>query len=404
MLSVEDRGTYAVALLTTLTIGALFGSFTASVGFYITNQKRSAAKVASNSVLLAATVAVLVVVAAAGATFFVDSGDRPMLWLVTLAIVPNIIQRPITGTFVATNQIARHGLSAYGQAYMGMVAIMIWVVVLDHRTARDAIGAWALGEYVSLAAAVGLGRAWWGWFIHHRPSLALMKAVTTFGFVTGMAGVLGFVTGRVSQFLVAGIEGSAGAGIYSTALPLADGLGLFAASIAIASYANIGGLSRRESADLAARSIRHSILIVGVGTIALLVFAPLLVSLLFGARYAEADQSLRILGFGVFLSAPWAFFSTFFVVQLGRPRLVLIFAATGAVLNIGLSSVLIRELGLVGGAWGTTATHAIQTAAGAAVFMHLSNTPLRDLVVIRRDDLMRYVTLARRFVNFREEL
>jgi O-antigen/teichoic acid export membrane protein len=395
-LSVEDRGTYAIALLTALTIGAIFGSFSSSFGYYITNQKRPPAEVASNGLLLAAGVSLAILASTGIASLFVGDGNRLMLWLVGLAIVPNVLQRPISASFIATNQIGRHGLSTYGQAYMGTVTIAIWVVLLDNRTAPAAIGAWAVGEYIALAVAIGLGRSWWGWLLHHRPNPVLMRAVVGFGLVTGMAGVLGFVNARISQLLVGGIEGSEGAGIYASALPVAEGLGLFAGAIAIASYANIGRLGRRESADLAARSIRHSLLIVGLGAVTLVVFAPVVISVLFGDRYLAADQALRILSVGALVDTPWTFFATFFVIQLGRPKLVLIFAAATTGFNIALSSILINQIGFEGGAWATATSQALRTCASAALFMHVAHVPLRDLILIRRADLQRYVDLAHR--------
>ena len=215
----------------------------------------------------------------------------------------------------------------------------------------------------------------------------------------GMAGAISYFNYRVDQLLVTALDSAASAGIYSRAVVVAEGLWLLSTSLAVASYATIGGASRHEAARITARAVRHTLFIVSAGAVAIAVLAPFILETLFGARYLPADRSLRILCVGTALFAPQSLLSNYFTVQLGRPWIPMSVALASCLVNVALSAILLPRIGFVGGAWATTISYALAGLFSVGVFLRVSDARLSDLWRLRRDDIGLYVRTAREVLD-----
>ena len=286
--------------------------------------------------------------------------------------------------------------AANGYGIVALPLFLLWVVLPDRRTAADALAAWIAAQYVTLALLALWGRRWWGWLARHRPDAALMRRMVSYGALTGLAGVVSFLNYRIDQLLVAGLDGARGAGIYATGVTVAEGLWIFSSAVAVATYAPIGSLDRRASAELAARAVRHTLLVASAMALPLLLLAEPLLGLVFGGTYREAAWVLRILVVATLLYAPQGIVSNFYSVQLGRPSIPLALAASSALINVALSFLLIPRLGFVGGAWATFASYAAVSAASVLLFARLGGVPAWELVRVRRSDLRSYGHLLER--------
>jgi O-antigen/teichoic acid export membrane protein len=398
-LSVEDRGAYVATVVVVQSVASVAASFGSASGYFVSNKRRDAAEVAANGALLSAILGGLLLVVCLAAVPFLEGQNERIAVLMGLAMFPIVARSALGGVFLGVNAIGRYNFSVHGPAYAAVAAMVVWVVLLEHRTLEDALGAWIFGQYVSLLLLAFMGLGWWSWLIRHRPDTRLIKNIITFGAMTGLAGFISFFNYRIDLLLVAGLDGREGAGIYSTAVALAEGLWLFSTALSIATYAAIGQLDRSEAAALTARGFRHTLLAVGVAALGVIVVAPVLITILFGDRYEGATTSLRILAVGTALFAPLALLSNYFTVQLGRPSISLALAFCSLVVNIALSAVLIPRIGYVGGAWGTLVSYTLTAVAAIIIFLRLSDARLQDLWRIRRDDLASYFRLGRRVMS-----
>jgi len=197
---------------------------------------------------------------------------------------------------------------------------------LDHRTAESALAAWTLAQYVALVPLLWWSPAWLKWLRRHRPSPALMRAIVRFTLVTGLGGIVGFLNYRIDLILVVSLDSREGAGIYSSAIAVAEALWLFSSAIAMASYARVARVGRVEAARVTATAVRHTLLVVVIGGIVTAFVAPAAVELLFGRNYRDAATPLRILCLGTAMFAPQGLFANYFTNQLGRPVIQLLLA------------------------------------------------------------------------------
>ncbi len=395
-LSVGDLGIYVSAVVVTQSVGSVAASFASASGYFVSKQHRPAAEVAANGALLSAVAGLGLLAVALLAWTVYGEGAARWLPFIGVALFPIIARNALGGVFLGTNSLWRYNFSLHGPAYAAVALLLVWVVALDHRTTESALGAWIAAQYVSLVILAILDRSWWGWLVRHRPDWRLIWHIVTFGALIGLAGFISFFNYRVDQLLVAGLDGRVGAGIYSRAVSVAEALWLFSTSIAVASYASVGSLDRHEAAALTTRAVRHTLVAVTCGAIAVFVLAPLMLEILFGARYSGATTSLRILCVGTALFAPQSLLANYFTIQMGRPWISLLIALSSCLINIAVCLVLIPQVGYAGGAWATTISYAAVAVPSIVVFLRLSDARLSDLFRIRRDDIDTYTRLWRR--------
>ena len=392
-LSVEERGVYATAIVVTSAIGGV-SSLAQATGYFVSNRKREPAEVASNALLVAAPLALLIVAAGIVAGFIASGSDGQVVALATLSMAPAIIRNTSLGVILGQNSIWKYNLAGDLTVSLGVVFISIWVGVLDHRTAAGALQAWCLAQYTSLAPIAFWGRHWWGWLVRHRPDGELMKSMLRFTSVTGLGSVVGLLNYRVDQVLVIQLDGKEGAGIYSSAIAVAEGLWLFSTAITLASFARVGRGDPSEAAHLTATGIRHTVLVVMGGGLTAALIGPIAVEFLFGRAYSGATEPLRILCLGTALFAPQGLLNLYFLNQMGRPRLPLVIGLLAFAVSLAAGFALIPTFGTAGAAWATTLSYGCATFVSASVFLRRTGLPASELWRIRRSDMQAYFTLA----------
>jgi O-antigen/teichoic acid export membrane protein len=226
-----------------------------------------------------------------------------------------------------------------------------------------------------------------------------MRRLLAFGAVVGTVGIVSIVNLRTSQLLVAALDGREGVGIYASAVAASEALWLAAGAVAAASYSRVGSMSREEAGQLTARAVRHSVLIAVCVGATLFVLAPVLIEFVYGSRYTGATNSARILAIGAIVFAARPLLWNYFTVQLGKPRIVLAMEVLSAVVGIGLSLILIPEMGYVGAAWATAVAYLLTIGVASQLFAKTSGVPASELWRIRGDDILSYWRLGKRLLR-----
>ena len=399
-LSVDDRGVYASAVIV---IGVTSGiaSFSSATSYLVANQHREPAEVAVHGVLLSLIAGVIAALGAVLIAPFVASDLHMVVVLCGLAVIPSIVRNTLAGVLLGSHQLGRYNLATSASAAIGLVLIAVWVGVLRHRSIESALQAWTVAQYLSLLPVLVWGRHWWSWVWIHGFNRAVMRRLLSYGAVTGAAGVIAFFNYRIDLLMVIGLDSREGAGIYSSAIAVAEGLWLFSSAIALASYARVGSTTPEEAARLTALGVRHTLIVVVSGAAVAAIIAPPLLGAVFGEVYRAGATPLRILCIGTAAYAPASLLGNYFTVQLGRPAMALGLAAFSCLVSVGLGFALIPSFGSTGAAWATTASYTLSAAIATFVFLRITGIPASELWRIRADDIFSYFRLARRVLGRR---
>lgn len=391
--SVEDRGIYSSIIVFS---GAVAGvmSLGGAAGYFVANRRRLVPEVTANALVVALPVAILFVILGFILDFFVEGELGQFMAISGLLILPSIIRSTVTGGLIGEGRLVQFNLAHDLPIVAGFLALLTWVVILDNRTAADGLSAWAVAQYVTLLPLLVWGGNWITWFRNHRPDPQLIKGVVRFTAVTGLAGIIGIINVRIDLLLVISIDSQESAGIYSSAISVAEALWLFSSSIALASFARVGASDRQEAARVTATGIRYTLIVVVPAAIVVALIGPTAIEVVFGSRYADAATPLRILCIGTAVFAAQPLLNNYFTNQLGRPSIPLVLGIIALAMSVVASVLLIPHYGSSGAAWGTTISYVVTGAFGIALFLWLSNIPSNELWRIRWDDVLGYFRLA----------
>ncbi|MEX1103209.1 MAG: polysaccharide biosynthesis C-terminal domain-containing protein, partial [Dehalococcoidia bacterium] len=327
--------------------------------------------------------------------------DRTLIPIIGLGVFPQLARMAMSAIFMGTGHLTRMALGSQGQAYWGLAAILIWVVLLDNRTAEDALGAFVAAQWVALAAMVLLAEPEWRRDLFRGASWRTVRAMVAYGSLPGLATVVSMSGHRLGQIMVIRLDGAEGAGIYASAITIAEGLWLLSGAAANASFHRIGTLSRHEAGALTAQTFRHLLPIVAVPAAGIAILAPFLITFLYGERYADGASALRVFCLAAAVYSPVALLNTYFLVQLGRPVIGLLLSTVNTAVNISLSLMLIPAYGYNGAAWAAFVAYGVAATVAVVLFLRMSRLPARELWRFGRDDLAGYRTAVRRLLRGR---
>ena len=397
-LSVEDRGVYATAIVVTSAIGGV-SSLSSATRYFVSNRRRLPEEVASTALTMAAPISVVLALGGAALLLAGGGGDSQVVALAALSLAPAIIRNTSLGVILGQGSLLKYQVGGDIAVLLAMAFLSVWVGLLDHRTAQGALQAWTAAQYASLIPFMVWGRSWGGWFARHRPDRELIASMLRFTAATSAGSIVGLMNYRVDQGLVLWLDSKEGAGIYSSAIAVAEGLWLFSAAITVAAFARVGNATRAEAAHITATGIRHTVLVVMCLGLAAAMLGPVLIEFLFGQPYRNAGAPLRILCLGTALSAPLGLINLYYVNQLGRPRLPLVIGLLSFVVSVGAGFALIPTFGTSGAATATTLSYGLATGASTVIFLRLTGLRFVELWRIQRSDVTAYFRLAKQVLR-----
>jgi O-antigen/teichoic acid export membrane protein len=375
-----------VAFLTTVTnlthYLATFGVQEANANLGTDRRLRPA--LATNSVILAAlfgglgALAVLVLVelvpaAAAGA-------DRRLL-LLSLAAIPILV----LGRYLRLLANAQYAFAVTNVAWLATpvvaVATNAVLAAAGLLTVGLAVVAWLAGQVVATLIVVVHAARESGF---GRPDRALARRCTAFGLRSHAGQTLLLGNYRLDQWLVGSLAGARELGLYSVAVAGAETLFYLPTALASVQRPDLVRSAPRVAVERA-RTIARAALVVTVPlVVALVIVAPYLVDIVFGASFDGAVDDLRVLAVGSLGVVTIKLLVDALTAQ-GRPLRASAGIAVGFVTMVVLDVVLIPPHGGLGAAIAASTSYLVGGAAVAVLFTRADGGSTTQLVPGRSD-------------------
>ena len=176
---------------------------------------------------------------------------------------------------------------------------------------------------------------------------ASCKRLLTFGVRSYGIDLLGSLGGQIDQALVINLLAPASLGLYVVALSISRMLNVFQSSVVTVLYSKAAARPTEEVVALTGRAARVSTALSLVVAVIVIIFGPVLLHLLYGAKYMGAVPVFRILVIEVVVAGTdWVLSQAF--MALGQPGIVTILQSIGLGLSVPLMLVLIPTYGLEG--------------------------------------------------------
>ena len=394
----QGKGLYTLAILYG-TIGmTLMGGGAAAAAHEISRRGTDPRAAAANVSVLSLALGLVPAVAALIAWPWL--GAHGWWWLLPVALVQPfaLLNASLAGVFLGVDDIKRLNY-AYVGPWAATLILFVAFSFMFGRTAKVALIAWAIGQSLATIYSIWLARRYWAPLAIRAVTSARLRHLISFSLQAGIANLVGFLNYRMDALMVEFYLGLRPLGIYSVGVNTAEGLWYFSQAISTASYARIGTLSTKESAELVARGMRHAVLIVGLLALFLLAIANPLLPLFYGSQYDQAVAPFRWLVPGITMYALAAILSAYYTNQLGKPHVAFLIAGFSMLINLGSCTILIPHFGLSGAAIASTLGYSIAISAGLVIFQRQTRISWRRLLIVNQSDLRDYLRFARQFMR-----
>lgn len=383
------RGTFVLGVTVVGTLTAVAGGITTAAAYQVSNQRRDQVTVLANAALPALALAGLTlaagIVVSQGA-----SGDASAIAMpVAFAAAAVILISSISGVLLGGEAFVRYNISLVAPPLAALAATAIVFLSLDEPTARDALVAFAVGQWA--AAPVLLAITLWRTSLP-MPTLerSLVIRLSTFGFLAAVSGTIAYLNYRGDLFIVEHFEGRAGVGVYGNSVLIAEAVWRASGSLALAMFTRVASLDASEAALLTARVMRHTFVVLFGLCFGLFLFAGIIVDVFFGAEFDGMTGSLRILLPGTLIYGLGAALSGFFTYQQGRPWMAAIIAGSALLIDLVLAFAFIPSMGINGAALATTVSYGAAMVLALALFTRSSGLGLADTFRFGRGDVDDY--------------
>jgi O-antigen/teichoic acid export membrane protein len=391
-LSKGEYGIFSLGLTVIGIVNAVTGGLTAATAYQVANQRRSPrqAAVTAGAIALGLGLCATATGVSLGESL---SGKAAQVALPAgLASAAILLNSVVAGAFLGQERIVRYNVALIAPPLASLVVILAVFFLLNERTPEGALAGFAAGQWVALALLLLSGRPAFGGGGRLDPAMA--RVIGRFAFLAGLASGISYLNYRADVFVVDHFEGEEGVGTYNLAVYLAESVWQVSGSLALATYARVGSLSRPEAVALTTRVMRHTVVMLLLICGLLFAVAGAIQDLLF-PDYGGMETALRYLLPGVLVYGLAQSFSGFYTYQRGMPWVSAAVAGTGLVVDMALAVTLVPRMGVPGAALASTLAYSTAMAVALAAFLISERlSPLR-IVAFGRSEVRDYRDFAR---------
>ncbi|MCC7364046.1 MAG: polysaccharide biosynthesis C-terminal domain-containing protein [Dehalococcoidia bacterium] len=391
LLEEAEYGRFVLALTVVGILNAVTGGLTAAVAYQVSNQRRPAGTAFLGGAIPAGVLGLAAIGIGIGVGAGLGGDGGGLAAAAGAAGAAVILNSVAAGVFLGRGSLVRYNVALVLPPLLSLVFIAVTFLALDQRSPAGALSAYAAGQWAALIllTLTGAGQL----FAGMRFEGALAATVVRFALLAGLSSGISYLNYRADLFVVRHFEGDDGVATYSQAVYIGESIWQVSGSLALAMYARVGSLTRPEAAELTARVMRHTIVLLGVLCVVLLAGADLVQLILF-PDYDGMANALRFLVPGVLLYGLAQSFSGFYTYQRGLPWVAAVVAGTGLVVDIGLATLLVPALGVNGAALASSIAYGTAIIGGLAVFLRQERLPASRIFRFSRADLADYRQLV----------
>jgi O-antigen/teichoic acid export membrane protein len=383
------KGLFSLTLLTAVTLSTLaHGSLSSANSHYAGRYPNDRSALVGNSFFLAITWGAVVIAISYAIEHWFRGGIIPalnsQLWLMVLAsLIPLLMFEFANGLVMGLDWMKRFSLVLWLKEALLLIGVFVlWR--LKVLTTGNAAFIWLLSCIIS--SLLQAGSAWWRVNKKLTVSFNLIKRVASFSAQSHIANVFSFLKQRVDMFLIAYYLTLDQVGYYSVAMAMIATLWYLPAAISQVLIPHISWRDNQAGNQLTPRLCRFGFAVSILGAVLLGLLGWLLIRGLFGTAFLPALPALLLLLPGGVLYT-LAKMLAGDLIGRGLPKYAMVISIAAFVVNIIINIVLIPRYGIVGAAIASTIAHGFTGIMFLVAFLRVSSTPIREVLLLRRDDL-----------------
>jgi O-antigen/teichoic acid export membrane protein len=365
----------------------------AAVAFQVGREGRDARAVWGTALRLIALGSACGFMVFLGLWYFKPS--QPAFLYVALAFPFALYVQAVGVLYLLREHVERINLKNAATIGGGGSLVTLALVVVFHAPLWVVLSAWTATFVVAaIWSSVGVRELLGG------PALlraaGLLREQAGFAAKSALSSNVTFLALRVDVLIVGAVLSPASLGIYTLALATGEVMWGVSRSILWSTSGRVAMLDHDASAALTARAVRSVVAFQLLAGAALFAAGPWLIAAVYGVRFAESGQVLRLLLPGMVFYSADGMLSYFIAVRAGRPGLLLGLECITLVLCGAIAFFTVRPFGMYGAALADTVAYLTSYAVKVYFFTKLSGTPLANVLLPRYDDVPPALRFRRR--------
>lgn len=227
--------------------------------------------------------------------------------------------------------------------------------------------------------------------------LEVIRSLVAYGMLYALAFLVTRLNHKIDILILKRMSDISEVGFYSLAASVAETIWQVPIAVGVVLMSRSANQKdERVATSEVCSSLRISLLLVLLAAATLYLVAPLLVTLLFGERYAESIPIIRTILPGILFFVILKIINSQFV-GTGKPQLTLIALLPSLLINVVLNIVFIPSYGGIGAAWATNISYFSASLMLLLVYSRTFNAGLAEIFRYRRSDFafLRRIRLRR---------
>lgn len=350
-----------------------------------------------NSILLAFLWGAIVTVVVLALREKIPENYQPQLstrlWgMAFVAIIPLLLLEFSNGLVMGLDWIKRLSFTLVLKEALLLIGVW-WLASQGLLSVEGAVAVWVLAAvFIAFTQAFS---AWWRVGFSITVSPHLLGSMALFSLQAHTANVFSFLKFRFDYFLIDHYLTSSELGIYSIAVILVQALWYLPRAIAQVLVPHISWRDNEAANELTPLLTRLGFWVAIIGGCLLCLLGKPLIKLLFSDPFLPAYPALLLLLPGAVIYSLAGMLAGDLVGR-GLPRYSMITSMLAFFLNVGINLVLIPRFGILGAAIASSITHAFAGLMFLYYFVRVSGVRVRDILILKRRDLINLMLLLRR--------
>ena len=315
------------------------------------------------------------------------------LLFVAVALPFAMFGQSVAGIFLADGNVRTLNIK---ELFPYVLAPLVYVpiIVFFYQSLWVVLAAWA-ASYVVAAVYISFAlRRYYRGGARSTSTRGLAKEQLIFGSQAGLSSLAQYLDFRIDVILVMFMLGSAALGIYSVGIAIGEFIWQISSAMINPSLKDIAGKDFARAAEVTAKCMRHSLVLVALAALCVGLLARQLVPLLYGPAFSYGAVLTIALLPGIIaysmMPAPAAFFSQ----QLGRPSLPSYFSALSATVCAIVTFLTLPRFGLIAAAVATSVSYSVAFLFAVIYFARVSGLRGSRIFAYSADDLRPYYSLV----------
>lgn len=405
ILGPEKQGQYTLAILLPTILYTFFNSgLSISTVYFIGQNKYSDADVFHSNFFISVLLSLLsIAVGFFVIHFFSDyffANISLKLLLFTLMIIPLIFIQKILQSFLHSKEDFSKLNFVVILNQLGLLFFSLVFIWLLDMSVLGAVLSFACTQLLMAVVSYQIIKKQYKLVFSFNLSTSYMKESLIFGLKGHVSNILTFLSYRVDVFLIAYFIDDVSVGIYSVAVLLVERVWLIPQAVSSVLFARISNMKTDlEKTHFTAFASRNTLFLTSISGIALAVFSPWFIRLLFGADFNQSVTPFIYMIPGVILFSLSKILANDFVGR-GFPQVNSYVALVVALLNIVLNIILIPDFGLKGAAVATSICYGIDAIIKVIYFSQHNKISFFKFVFIRKSDFKFYREKFNALINY----